>query len=64
MVVRMKNIILISDKMNIPKFIVIYASILLTIREIRLWYELYYSYIKNEDEKENEMPDSVKHLYS
>jgi hypothetical protein len=60
----MKNKILISDKMNIPKFIVIYASILLTIRELRNWTELYYSYIKNEDEKENEMPDCVKHLYS
>jgi hypothetical protein len=60
----MKNKILISDKMNMPKFIVIYASILLTIRELRNWTELYYSYIKNEDEKENEMPDCVKHLYS
>ena len=60
----MKNKILISDKMNIPKFIVIYASILLTIRELRNWTELYYSYIKNEDEKENDIPESVKHLYS
>ena len=60
----MKNKILISDKMNIPKFIVIYASILLTIRELRNWTKLYYSYIKNEDEKENDIPDCVKHLYS
>ena len=60
----MKNKILISDKMNMPKFIVIYASILLTIRELRNWTELYYSFIKNEEDKKDEMPDCVKHLYS
>ena len=60
----MKNKILISDKMNIPKFIVIYASILLTIRELRFWTKLYYSYIKNEDENEKDIPESVRHIYS
>ena len=60
----MKNKILISDKMNIPKFIVIYASILLTIRELRYWTELYLEYSETEEDKKDEIPDCVKHLYS
>jgi hypothetical protein len=51
--------------MNLPKFIVIYAAVLLTIREIRLWTDLYLSYSESdEDKKDDEIPDSIRHLYS
>ncbi len=48
--------------MNIPNYVWKSAIILLSISELRRWIELYKSYY--DISEDNEMPESIKHLYN
>ena len=52
--------------MNIPKYVWKYGLILLFISEIRKCADLYMEYLINRNDKEDddEIPESVKHIYS
>ena len=52
--------------MKIPDYIWKYGIILLFIREFRKCADLYLEYLINRNNKEDdeEMPESVKHIYS
>ena len=53
--------------MNIPKYVWKYGLILLFISEIRKCADLYLEYLINRNDKEDdeeEIPESVKHIYS
>jgi hypothetical protein len=49
--------------MKVPGYVWKAALVLLTIREIRLWYDTVKSYEEDDDEKEK-VPDCCKHLYA
>ena len=51
--------------MKIPGYVWKYGLVLLTINEIRKWADLYFTFfIKDGENEEEDMPESVKHMYN
>ncbi len=51
--------------MRIPEYVWKYGLIILTLSEIRKWVDLYFTIYENdEDNEEEEMLESVKHMYN
>ena len=48
--------------MKFPSYVWKAALVFLTIREIRLWYDMIKSY--EEDDEKEKVPDCCKHLYA
>lgn len=51
--------------MNIPGYVLKSAIVLLSVVELRKWIEMYLEYKNNgDDDSDDDMPESVKHMYN
>ena len=60
------NYLFYQDEMKIPGYVWKYGLVILSLREIRKWADLYFTFFIKDDRnsEEEEMPESVKHMYN
>lgn len=51
--------------MAIPKYVWISGIVLITLYELRQWYDLYLTFKDDDDDKnDDDIPESVRHMYA
>lgn len=51
--------------MAVPRFVWISGIVLITLYELRQWYDLYLTFKDDDDDNNSdEIPDSVRHIYA